>query len=579
MNGSTANEIGEPTPSIPGPYRSPEQTEAYPLKQSLYRGSGGSGNRTHGLRSLTRCCSGSADNNGASLRIIILCFVALTLAVIIALAVQIYYGDYQLIPHGSVATDNFHCSVIGTDVLKNGGNAVDAAVASVFCLGVVNPHATGLGGGGFMIIYNHRKQKVLDVIDFREAAPASISISNDAPGSYVGVPGVLRGLAMAHQLHGKLPWKDVITPAVQIARTGFYVPETLFAAKSHLDLDEFNGKLFNWTAPLEAGQNLTMSELAATLELISVKGPNVFYNGSLAKGILVAVTNAGGKMTEQDLASYQAVRRSAQEATFADFNIFVPDLPSGGPALLATLGLLPVINSSRGGQGMSLVHILSLVNASENIYRQALRGIWGDPNFLAQKYEYERGEVNFGSLTQSASSHVAAVDLNDIYVSVVSGLNTWFGSQLLTNGGFVLNNALVNFGVGKNSPFPGKRPLSLATPIIAVERRRVCGRRLVLGSADMTVAAQLLSRLLVLDTNITWSVEAPRFQIADGNKSIFLEDHVPPLSKNAQEYLQTFGYRLQSLSKPYQSCNIVEKVADELVSHSDSRGGGVSSRF
>jgi gamma-glutamyltranspeptidase len=105
---------------------------------------------------------------------------------------------------------------------------------------------------------------------------------------------------------------------------------------------------------------------------------SVFYNGSLAKGILIAVTSAGGNMTEQDLATYQAVRRSAQETTFADFSVLVPDLPSGGPALLATLGLLPALNSSRSGQGMSLVHILSLANASENIYRQALRGIWGN---------------------------------------------------------------------------------------------------------------------------------------------------------------------------------------------------------
>jgi gamma-glutamyltranspeptidase len=104
---------------------------------------------------------------------------------------------------------------------------------------------------------------------------------------------------------------------------------------------------------------------------------SVFYNGSLAKGILIAVTSAGGNMTEQDLAAYQAVRRSAQETTFADFKILVPDLPSGGPALLATLELIPALNSSRGGQGI-LEHVVSLANASENIYRQALRGIWGN---------------------------------------------------------------------------------------------------------------------------------------------------------------------------------------------------------
>jgi gamma-glutamyltranspeptidase len=104
-----------------------------------------------------------------------------------------------------------------------------------------------------------------------------------------------------------------------------------------------------------------------------------------------------------------------------------------------------------------------------------------------------------------------------------SGLNVWFGSQLLTNGGFLLNNALANFGQGKNSPSPGKRPMSLATPIIATEKRRVCGRRLLIGAADATVAAQVLSRLLVLDKNITDSIEAPRFQIAEGNSTVFLE--------------------------------------------------------
>jgi gamma-glutamyltranspeptidase len=104
-----------------------------------------------------------------------------------------------------------------------------------------------------------------------------------------------------------------------------------------------------------------------------------------------------------------------------------------------------------------------------------------------------------------------------------SGLNVWFGSQLLTNGGFLLNNALANFGQGKNSPSPGKRPMSFATPIIATEKRRVCGHRLLIGSADVTVAAQVLSRLLVLDKNITSSIEGSRFQIADGNKSVFVE--------------------------------------------------------
>jgi gamma-glutamyltranspeptidase len=104
----------------------------------------------------------------------------------------------------------------------------------------------------------------------------------------------------------------------------------------------------------------------------------VLYNGSLSGNVLLAVISAGGNMTKRDLASYQAVRRSALAATFADFSVLVPDLPSGGPALLATLELLPALNSSRSGQGMSLANLISLANASENIYRKALLGIWGN---------------------------------------------------------------------------------------------------------------------------------------------------------------------------------------------------------
>jgi gamma-glutamyltranspeptidase len=576
INDSSAHEISGHMSNIPGPYFSREQTESFPLKP------GGAGNRANGWRSVMRCCSGSANKSGNGLHIIVLCFVVITLAVVIALAVQIYYGDYQLVPHGSVATDSAVCSLLGTDIMKSGGNAVDAAIAAVVCLGVVNPHVTGLGGGGFMIIYNHRKQSILDVIDFREVAPATINISKDAPGSYVGVPGVLRGLAMAHQLHGMLPWIDIIMPAVHIARSGFRVSESLFAAKSYLKPSKFNDRLMKWMEDLEAGQNLTLPELANTLELIAVKGPDVFYDGSLGKDVVQAIASAGGQMMDQDLATYQAVRRPVLTTVFADFNILVPDVPSGGPALLAALKLLPDINSTAGGQGMFSSHVVTLANASEGVYREALLGVWGDPDFSAEKYEhnYDGSEITSGKLMQPVGSHVAAVDLNDIYVSVVSGLNVWFGSQLLTNGGFLLNNALANFGQGKNSPFPGKRPMSLATPIIATEKRRVCGRRLLIGAADATVAAQVLSRLLVFDKNITLSIENARFQIADGNSSVFVEDqHEPSLSESSQKYLKLSGYNLQALPKPYQSCNIVAKFGDYLSSHSDSRGGGVASRF
>ncbi|XP_069693298.1 glutathione hydrolase 7-like [Periplaneta americana] len=568
-NGTSTNETGGSTPAIPGPYRSPEQTEAFPLKQSLYRRNVGATSRGKGLTIFTQWCSGSSDKSGASLRMIALCFGILTLAVIVALAIQIYYGDYQLVPHGSVATDNQNCSIIGTDVLKRGGNAVDAAVAATFCLGVVNPHVTGLGGGGFMTIYSHRKRSVLDVIDFREVAPSSVSFSAEKPGSYVGVPGMLRGLALAHQRYGLLPWKDVVMPAVRIARSGFQVPATLVSAKSLLKSNIFNKGLINWVESLEAGQPIAVPDLAIALELIAEKGADVFYNGSLADDILTTVREAGGEMTKHDLSNYQAVNRFALETTFGDFRVMVPDAPSGGPALLAVLKLLPSLNTS-------ISEIVRLAIAIEDTYRKARDGDWGEPDFPTDSHVMDSFSVN-SSLTQYVGSHVAAADLNDIYVSVVSGLSSWFGSQLRTKRGFILNNAMTNFGVGKNSPSPGKRPLSFATPVIAVEKKRICGRRLILGSGDATIAAQLLSHLV--DKNVSWIVEAPRFHVVEGNIISEEVHHLPSLSTADKEQFISSHYLLRNLSEPYQSCNIVEKVADDLASHSDSRGHGLASRF
>ncbi|XP_066997553.2 glutathione hydrolase 7 [Anabrus simplex] len=579
MNSSDAaamtaiNETG--VPSIPGPYLSPEQTESFPLKQALYGGV----HKANG-----GCCSCLQNEDGrGSLRVIITCFFTLTLAITTALAAQIYFGDYQLVPHGSVATDSHTCSVIGTDILKRGGNAVDAAVASTFCMGVVNPHVTGLGGGGFLLVYDHRKKMVLDVIDFREEAPAGYheatlaSLQNPddvGDGNFVGVPGFSRGLGLAHKLYGKLEWKDVIMPSVHLARTGFPVPESLIPALSRLTPGrKTNSKLQAMFRPYLPGENFMFAHLPAALERIATVGPDEIYNGSLARTIVSAVNQAGGNMTLHDLASFQPVRRKVLHATFENFEVYVPGPPSGGPFLLSVLELLQGSNFSTN----EFQTISSLTQKMEYVY-QTHKGSWGDPAFS----EVE-SEQNFNAtpweFPEAASSHVAAVDLNDLYVSVVSGLNTWFGSQVMTDADFILNNALKNFDVGNNSAAAGKRPLSLATPVIVTESKQVCGRRLVLGAGDASVAIQLLTELILLDRNATVSVEAPRFHINPLGKQLGFEGEIATFSNATLTQLEQLGYKLQKLPKPYLSCNLVEKIQDSLNSHSDSRGGGISSRF
>nr|CAD7573110.1 unnamed protein product [Timema californicum] len=386
-------------PNIPGPYINPEETESFPLKRYLY------GNAQTAARG---CCSYFTGDDGGvgSLRTIIFSFITLTLAVTIALRV----------PHGSVATDSHKCSVLGTDILKKGGNAVDAAIASTLCVGIFNPHVTGLGG------------------------------------------------------------------------VGIQVPSSLVAAHWHLDsISEENAKLVKLVDLLEAGQNLPMPSLANTLELIALQGPEAFYNGALADDILSTIFNAGGIMTAKDLSSYQPIRRPTHHIQFSNFDLYVPGPPAAGLFLESVLG---------------------------------------DPSFLNISNQSEINEPlsdNSWDFPEAVGSHVAAVDLDDLYVSVVSGLNTWYGSQLLTDGGFILNNALENFGIGSNSPAPGKRPFTLAVPMIAVQHDHICGRRLVLGAGDATVAIQLLTRLLAFGDNATLGVEAPRFRVAHGGTFLKLE--------------------------------------------------------
>ncbi|GLH08958.1 Gamma-glutamyltransferase 7 [Gryllus bimaculatus] len=545
-------------PNIPGPYISPEQTESFPLKQALY-----GGNR----RVSKECCPCMDRDESSGLRVIVTCFFVLSLIITVALAAQIYFGDYQLVPHGSVATDSHYCSVIGTDILKKGGNSVDAAVASTFCMGVLQPHVTGLGAGGFLLVYDHRKRLVLDVIDFREIAPLNYMHSpnesafqdiNALKGQDIGVPGLVRGLALAHSLYGKL-------------MKGFQVPHSLAQALRRFSANSTDNLKLQETFSSQPGANQTLPHLAEALEKIAILGPDVFYNGSLAASMLQTLSQAGSNITKQDLSDYTPKRRKALQAKFSNFEVFVPGAPSGGPLLLATLNLLKNTNITDEEE------IVSVLSGKLNDMYENFKGDWGDPDQNQNETEVTGIAWNF---PEAVTSHVAAVDLNDLYVSVVSGLNTWFGSQVMTDNEFILNNALKNFDVGNNVASPKKRPLSLAAPIIVTESGQVCGRRLVLGAADTTIAVQLLAELLLLHQNGTASIEAPRFHFKPAEKLIELEGFRAPILSNATvTLLQQMGFKFQKIQGPLQSCNVVEKIGDTLTSHSDSRGGGVSSRY
>lgn len=348
------------------------------------------------------------------------------------------------------------------------------------------------------------------------------------------------------------------------------------------------------------------------------------------------------------------MQRESLHESFYGFDVIVPGAPSGGPLLLAGLKSIYTLNlTSFIAEGTTPLLLLKQAQAIQQNYPDFFSES-GDPDFISAS----TSGTTPSSLPETVSSHVAAVDLNDLYVSVVSGHNSLFGSQILTKAGFILNNALASFdppdsdktdsahplplsgngpsdvspvgGVlvdqlrpasvvpaqrqeyilgasGHASPVPlqrskrneagpratvwgtsvannglagGKRPISLATPIIAVQRGLICGRRLILGGSDASVAAQVLAQLVVLDENVTSSVEFPRVILNPVGSTLSLEQsYASHLSPAIRQRLADLGLQIQPQTAVNPSVNIIEKIGDTLASHSDSRGEGQSSRF
>ncbi|XP_065209263.1 glutathione hydrolase 7-like [Planococcus citri] len=455
----------------------------------------------------------NANDNG-TLRLIVAFFLGFTITLTVALGVGIYYGKSQVVPHGGVTSDDETCSYIGASIMRQGGNAVDAAIAVSFCIGVVTPHLTGLASGGFMLIYDHKDRKVIDSIDFRATR------SNDGG---IGVPGFVAGLYMAHELHGKLPWKTLVMPAYRMAKNGFKVSASLIQSEQHLhEHSNHNENLRQWLTPLTVGEIIINMDLASTLLSIAESGPAEFYNKTLVNDLKLV------EMNSADIINYKPVRGTWLKESYEHYDIIVPGQGSGGPFLLNNLKLL----------NDSLSPLVSAVEAYTNA------AVNWDPPF---------------------ASNINTVDVNDLYVSVVSGLGSLFGSQILTDSGFILNNIL------ELTNDTDIRPTMLTTPIIVIENENVCGRRLVFGGADVRDVAQALVYLLRNPTaNITQSISEPRVRIL--YPRIFVER--PNRISNDDFITFQQQYEIHEAPRPYPSINVIQKIKDDITVVADWRGFG-----
>src|SRR5712671_2649893 len=316
-------------------------------------------------------------------------------------------------PQGAVASGHPLASEAGAAILRHGGNAVDAAGATAFALAVIEPQSSGIGGGGFALVYLARERRV-QVIDFREVAPAAATpqmyvqdgkvredLARAGPLS-VAVPGAVRGYVELLKKFGKRPLLEVLSPSIDFAARGFranraYVRETE-DRRDCLAADPEASRIFlrrgrdgGLHAP-EPGDRLLQPDLARTLKAIALRGADAFYKGDIAQRIAATVKSGGGILTEQDLAAYKVRDREPLESTYRGHRIVtMPPPSSGGMILVGLLNVLEHDNPSAGGyKPEPFLHVM--VEAEKRLYAQ--REGWGDPDFNPTMAEIARKIVS-----------------------------------------------------------------------------------------------------------------------------------------------------------------------------------------
>ena len=467
--------------------------------------------------------------------------------------------------HGMVGSSEVHASQAGIEILKAGGNAVDAAVATGFALAVTHPEAGNIGGGGFMVIRLASGKET--TIDYREKAPARATrdMFLDGQGNAVndrsrsgplscGVPGSVAGLALAEREYGKLTLAKVMAPAIALARDGFLVSRSLADSfrRAQPRLSKFPASLKAFYrddgSPLREGDRLVQPDLARTLSLIASGGPRAFYRGAIADLVAREMAASGGLITKGDLAAYRPAERAPVTGTYHGYRVVsMPPPSSGGVGLLELLNILePYPVSEYGANSARTMHVM--IEAERRVY--ADRAQWlGDPDFfrvpvtglISKTYAGRlRASIDPSHATPSAdvragtprdfepteTTHYSVVDADGSAVSTTTTLNGGFGNaEVVAGAGFLLNNEMDDFSARPNSPnmfglvggeanavAPGKRMLSSMTPTIVTRDGRTV---LVLGSPGgsqiITTVLQVLLDVVDFKMNVQEAVDAPRF--------------------------------------------------------------------
>ncbi|PJZ55960.1 gamma-glutamyltransferase [Leptospira barantonii] len=520
-----------------------------------------------------------------------------------------------------IATDSQEATQAGIEVGKLGGNVVDVVVAASFAISVTRPHSTGLGGGGFLVLYLKDFSEPI-AFDFRERAPnaASRNMYKRKPKEdsllgfrAVGVPGNVAGLVQIQKRYGKLPLKTVIAPAIRLAENGFPVYPDLQSAiqKSSKDMDDEMKSIFLSGGKIpEIKSLLVQKDLAGSLKLIAETGEKEFYHGKIANAITTAMKTNGGLVTAQDLSGFKVIEKKTLKTSYRGYTIYTMPPPSSGVHLLTMLSMVETKPLKETYEKDPVLYYHFLTEVMRRGYAdRAILG--GDPTFtkipidrlLSKKYAEEKVSdfdpkfasssssflktLNFG-LESPQTTHISVMDKDGNSVSTTQSINFRFGASVMAPGtGIVLNDTMDDFsrapgepnvygliGAEANSILPKKTPLSSMSPTIVFKGKEPF---LATGApgGSYIVNAVLQSLIYNLDLNLTLyeSVARGRVHHQFFPDAVFIEKSVN--ERNVFDGLSSRKHDIR-IAPNFAKLFSVKRENGMLYGASDPRGEGAT---